>query len=602
MYNSGKQSLITRSGLALGIVVFISVLTMLVTFLVAENAENDAVRINVAGSLRMQSYRIAETLILNRSDLVVQKLPLAELLGDFERRFYQPELANYIRASRDGDLLDAYRELEIRWFAIKRDAVDTAQDIPVLLAEIDGFVGELDRMVKMLEMQTESKLKLLRSLQGAAMFITVIVVLMFLLDLNNTLVAPLRQLVAMANKIRGGDFSTRIDTGRDDELALLADTLNTMSADLDEAWREMEHKVKEKTRHLEQARDELGLLYETSQLLTGAGTIRERLDRALATIRLYFFAMPAQVNLQGNAAVSGLSLATSYHRDGAAKARYQHYFMIERNDEQWGELVVSTDLVQLSQSHQRTLQLVADNIAAALSADSQNDKQHRLVLMEERAVIARELHDSLAQTLSYLKIQVSRLQMLRTKDAPQQQLDSTVIDLKQGINAAYVQLRELLSTFRLHLTSQGLRKALQATVVEFSERGGIEIELDYHLDDFPLTPNEEIHVLQIVREALSNVLRHSEAGHCRISAVLGPDDYAEVSISDDGTGFRGATAQDNHYGKIIMRERADSLNAHIHFDNIPSGGASVVLRFVPDVIAHAASVVKVAGEAGERPA
>jgi two-component system nitrate/nitrite sensor histidine kinase NarX len=592
MYQSGKQSLITRSGLSLGILVFISVLTMLVTFLAAENAENDAVRINVAGSLRMQSYRIAENLILNRSDLVVEKIPLPGLLDEFERRFYQPELSHYIRASNDLELLAAYNQLESRWLLIKRDAVDIDQDMPALLAEIDAFVLSIDELVKTLEMQTESKLKLLRSLQGISMFVTIVVVLMFLLDLGTTVVAPLRRLVNMANRIRGGDFTARIDTGRDDELALLADTLNTMSASLEETWRGLEDKVQEKTRHLEQARDELGLLYETSRLLTGAGTIRQRLDRALATVRLYFFSLPAQVELEGTEAITGLALATSHRKKNSHEAKHQHRFAIERQGEHWGDLLVSTDLAELPQSHQRTLQLVADNIATALSAESLNEQQHRLVLMEERAVIARELHDSLAQTLSYLKIQVSRLQMLQAKEATREQLDGTVDHIKQGINAAYVQLRELLSTFRLQLSSQGLHKALQATVAEFAVRGGIDIELDYRLDDFPLTPNEEIHVLQIVREALSNVLRHSAAQHARINAFVGPDHCAQVSVSDDGKGFASAQSKEHHYGKIIMRERADSLNAQIRFDNQAGGGARVVLRFVPDVIAQSRAAEK----------
>jgi hypothetical protein len=91
--------------------------------------------------------------------------------------------------------------------------------------------------------------------------------------------------------------------------------------------------------------------------------------------------------------------------------------VIERHDKTWGELVLATTLAKLPGGQLRTLQLVADNIAVAFSAESQHEQQHRLVLMEERAVIARELHDSLAQNFSYLKIQISRFQMLQAKGA-----------------------------------------------------------------------------------------------------------------------------------------------------------------------------------------
>lgn len=593
MYQRGKQSLITRSGMALGILVFISVITMLVTFLAAESAENDAVRINLAGSLRMQSYRIAETLILNRSDVVAENIPMAELLAEFERRFYQPVLSNHIRSSSVNDLRDRYNELEAQWLAIKDDAVRVDLDIAVMLAEIDSFVLAIDQLVKILEMQTESKLKLLRTLQGISMFVTVIVVVMFLFDLGSTVVAPLRQLVNMANKMRDGDFSMRINVGRDDELALLSDTLNMTASSLDAMYRDLERKVQEKTHHLEQARDELGLLYETSRLLSAGGKIGTRLDRALGAVQQYFGAVQVRVELISAEPEALLALAVPRTGQGVgglgvdASAHCQHRFAIERLGERQGELVVTTTLTSLDEGQRRTLQLVADNIAAAFSAESQHEQQHRLVLMEERAVIARELHDSLAQNLSYLKIQISRFQILQTKGASQQQLDTTVDQVKQGINAAYVQLRELLSTFRLQLSSQGLHTALEATVAEFTDRGGIEIELDYRLDDFPLTPNEEIHVLQIVREALSNVLRHSRAQHAYISAVMGADQAIEVSIRDDGEGFGPVESSDNHYGKTIMRERAQTLRGKIRFDNGPTRGAIVVLRFVPEVIAQA---------------
>jgi two-component system nitrate/nitrite sensor histidine kinase NarX len=591
MNQGGKQSLITRLGLALGVLVFFSVLTMLITFLAAENAENDAVRINVAGSLRVQSYRIAEALILGRSDVIAQRPPLPELLAEFEHRFYQPVLSNYIRSSSDDTLLPAYTQLEAHWFTIKRDAVSVGLDMAVLLVEIDVFVDAIDQLVKALEMQTENKLKLLRTLQGTSMFITVIIVLISLLHLATTVVTPLRQLVIMANKMRDGDFSMRIiNTGRDDELALLSDTLNTTAASLDAMYRELEHKVQEKTRHLERARDELRLLYETSRLLSGGGKIRQRLDRALGAVQQHFGAVQTQVEMLSTEAamgLAGLRSGNGSRRSADADEVYQHRFVIERHDKTWGELMVATTLARLPGGQQRTLQLVADNIAVAFSAESQHEQQHRLVLMEERAVIARELHDSLAQNLSYLKIQISRFQMLQAKGASQQQLDATVDQIKQGINVAYVQLRELLSTFRLQLSSQGLHAALQATVIEFGDRGSIDIELDYRLDDFPLTPNEEIHVLQIVREALSNVLRHSRAQHARIEAFMGAGQSIEVSVSDDGEGFGPAESSNNHYGKTIMRERARTLQGDIRFDNAAVKGAVVVLRFVPDVIAQA---------------
>ena len=201
-------------------------------------------------------------------------------------------------------------------------------------------------------------------------------------------------------------------------------------------------------------------------------------------------------------------------------------------------------------------------------------------LMEERAVIARELHDSLAQSLSYLKMQVSRLQILRNKQASEEQIDDVTNELKEGLNNAYRQLRELLTTFRLTLDQPGLKPALEATIKEFSERLKIDIGLKYGLRHQSLSPNEEVHVLQLVREALANVVKHSEASDVSVR-VMQPNGEVEVSIEDNGIGLPDDKDLTNHYGLVIMRDRASTLNGNLSVQNRSEGGVQVLMRFHP---------------------
>lgn len=587
--DSTNQSLITRSGIALGILVFVSVLNMVITFLSAEHAQNDAVRINIAGSLRMQSYRVAEALLLERTDIQYQNVGLAEQLREFERRFEQPVLAMYLRNAGDEALGEIYQRLEKNWQQIRVSAESPQRDDATLLVEIDEFVVVIDNLVKTLEMQTESKLKLLRTLQGVSMFITVIIVVVILLDLNSTLVGPLRKLVVMAKRMRGGDFSMRLNVDRHDELALLSETLNTTAGSLQAMYGDLEKKVQEKTCHLEQARDELSLLYETSRLLAGEGAIRTRLYQVLDRVKQHYSASQVRVEVSAFKGGRGIGMVVPEHQNLEEQAGLvQHRCAIERHGTDWGELVLCSTMQAQPAGQKATLQIVAANIAAAFSAESEHEQRHRLVLMEERNVIARELHDSLAQTLSYLKIQVSRLQMLMAKNAEQPVIDETLDQVKQAISAAYVQLRELLSTFRLQLSSEGLRAALAATVEEFAGRGELAIELDYQLDDVPLSPNEEIHVLQTVREALSNVMRHSRACRACIGALLISPRRVEISVVDDGIGFGQQQSIGNHYGMVIMQERADTLDGEVRFDNVETGGARMVLGFTPAALSGAA--------------
>jgi two-component system nitrate/nitrite sensor histidine kinase NarX len=193
-------------------------------------------------------------------------------------------------------------------------------------------------------------------------------------------------------------------------------------------------------------------------------------------------------------------------------------------------------------------------------------------------VIARELHDSIAQALSYMKIQVVLLQQALLHGPANADADRILKDLREGINAAYRQLRELLATFRLRMEGNFMT-LLQQTTEEYARRGNLDIALESHLENCHLSPNQEIHVLQIVREALNNVLRHAQAGHVwvRLGADAGQD--IEVSIEDDGQGLPATPAGNGHYGLAIMRERAHSLNGELSLTPRPPHGTRVRLSF-----------------------
>jgi two-component system nitrate/nitrite sensor histidine kinase NarX len=201
----------------------------------------------------------------------------------------------------------------------------------------------------------------------------------------------------------------------------------------------------------------------------------------------------------------------------------------------------------------------------------------RLALHEERGILARELHDSLAQSLTYLKIQAARL-ALALDQGDQSQSRAVLGELREGIGSAYRQLRELLTTFRLKMDDRGLNSALESTVEEFRGRGSTAIELDNRLPAVLLAPNEEIHVLQIVREALSNVVRHADACHAWVRLAL-REGAVEVEVADDGRGIRQARDQLRHYGHTIMGERAQTLGGRLDVETPSAGGTRVRLSF-----------------------
>jgi two-component system, NarL family, nitrate/nitrite sensor histidine kinase NarX len=226
------------------------------------------------------------------------------------------------------------------------------------------------------------------------------------------------------------------------------------------------------------------------------------------------------------------------------------------------------------------LRYLADQLATAVYLQRRMDEQQQRSLLEERSVIGRELHDSLAQSLTYLKVQVVRLErMQRESGAPDAQ-GQVCTELRAGLTAAHRQLRELLTTFRLKLDVPGLTAALRQTVAELQAVTDARIELDCDLPPQMLTPNEEIHVLQIVREALANAVKHARPS--RIEVVVGyRTPHVHVKVRDDGVGLPGGDVPEHHHGIVIMRERAMSLRGRLSVHNRPESGVEVALDFSP---------------------
>ena len=593
-----QQSLVNRTGMALAAVILLAVVNMVASYLTAESSENDAVRINLAGSLRMQAYRIANEHILQQDDSALGgRERLQHSIDEFETRLQKPVLAAHIRASGNQVLVDAFRLVEDGWNELKPALIAGTTNPKQLLAQIDRFVADVDDMVKILEMQTESKFRILRFIQGASLLLTVCLASIMFLNVYKYVVGPLRQLVEMAGRLRAADFSMRLESRSDDELSLLADTFNDMADSLDGMYRTLAEQVKSKTRHLEDAQKMLRFLYDTSRRLSEQGNIVGKLERTLDHLQREISVSSVDISLH-HASPEHPFLISSPAGRAADESDVEcgmdrqtvTSFPLQHDSRDYGSLTISQAAPdRISSEQSLMLTSLADTIGAALANEARKDQAHRVALMEERTAIARELHDSIAQSLSFTKIQASRLQRLLSQGAGEREMESVLAEIRSGIQSAYAQLRELLATFRLQLDSPGLQASLQATAREFQARGDVAITLESSLLNYPLTPNEEIHILQIVREALSNVLRHSGADKAWILLSLDEDKGAiEVRVRDNGTGQGTPDPGRSHYGQTIMRERADILGGTIEFAAAATGGVEVTLRFTPE---HAISTV-----------
>ncbi|HRP98178.1 MAG TPA: histidine kinase [Rhodocyclaceae bacterium] len=232
-------------------------------------------------------------------------------------------------------------------------------------------------------------------------------------------------------------------------------------------------------------------------------------------------------------------------------------------------------------THLQLIDLVARLLATAFAHGQRDQENRRLALLEERTSMARELHDSLAQSLSFMKIQVSRMQTLLQRGARRDEVAAAAEEVRDGLNGAYRKLRELLTTFRTRIDAGGLAAALEDALEEYGARSSVAMALDNRLGNYPFSANEEFHIVQIVREALSNVVRHAGATQAVVTLALADDGLTVVTIEDDGEGFDPVPDHRNHHGTTIMRERALSLGGALSIERRAEGGSRVSVRFRP---------------------
>ena len=201
----------------------------------------------------------------------------------------------------------------------------------------------------------------------------------------------------------------------------------------------------------------------------------------------------------------------------------------------------------------------------------------------ERNLLARELHDSIAQSLAFLKIQVQLMRdALASGDA--QRVQAVLGEIDAGVRESYGDVRELLVHFRTRANAEHIEPALQTTLRKFEHQSGIQARLSMQGQGLPLSPDVQIQVLHIVQEALSNVRKHARARQVWLDVQQQP--HWRFEVRDDGIGFNteDRSRGETHVGLRIMAERAERIGATLETMSTPGRGSSVVLELPPTAV------------------
>ena len=206
----------------------------------------------------------------------------------------------------------------------------------------------------------------------------------------------------------------------------------------------------------------------------------------------------------------------------------------------------------------------------------------RIRLTNERHMMANEVHDSLAQGLTYMRMRMSLLRdAIRQND--ELRAHKFWSDVDDTLGNSQRRLRELITCFRARMDPHGLLHALSEISVRFLDRTGIALAFTNRVPDLCLAPEREIEVFHIVEEALANICRHANARNARLVLERRGGNY-EILIEDDGVGIaayaRGADQDESgHYGIAIMRERALRLGGNLVLGGAAGTGTRVELTF-----------------------
>lgn len=238
---------------------------------------------------------------------------------------------------------------------------------------------------------------------------------------------------------------------------------------------------------------------------------------------------------------------------------------------------VSTQAGAFNETDLDHIEHLSDQAVIAIQHALMAARLQSLAVVEERARIAREMHDGLAQLLGYVSLEVQTVEAFIRQENPEAAL-AELLQARDRINSAQADVRESILSLRTTLAGEAdLAESLREYVVEFGIQTGIKTRFVNELDEPPnLSPLGETQLVCIVQEALANVRKHSGARHVELR-LSAQDGSVYVSVTDDGVGFVPHRAR-GHFGLETMRERSQSAGGELSVISTPDEGTTVALR------------------------
>lgn len=604
---------LVRTGTGLLLVALASIgLTLWVTW----QLEGGAAAVNEAGRMRMQTWRLSSSVQAG-----VKADEVHNLVTDFDRsvellRTGEPSRPLFVPwddiSSKSFSRVEAlWAEQRVQWLLeqppLPQDSLHSAA----------VFVEAIDHFVLSIEKQLSRLTAVLNLFQFLMMAMAVAGAVLMLYTGYLYVITPLAHLRKSLRRIESGEFSTRVNVDTADEFGQVAAGFNGMARRLQSMYENLESQVATKTQHIEAQRARIETLYGISAFLASANSI-EQLTKGFAQrvrtelkadatavrwsdeanqryLMLASDCFPNEMKDEERSLLAGACACGNLQTDArtrvipianheaapmrsCVKAGYRSLVSVPIRLQQ--RVIGEIDLffrqeVTLRPDEVDLLDALASHLASSLEGLRAAALEREAAASEERSLLARELHDSIAQSLAFLKIQVQLLRQAYQKEN-REQMQITLDELDVGLRESIGDVRELLVHFRTRTNTEEIETALQETLQKFKHQTGLPAQMNTQGDGLPLPTDVQVQVLHVVQEALSNVRKHAQATQVTLDVLKG--ESWRFMVRDNGVGFDTAkTHHETHVGMKIMKERAARIGAKVSIASKVSEGSVLTL-------------------------
>jgi len=440
------------------------------------------------------------------------------------------------------------------------------------------------------------------------------------------LLVPLVKLESSVSQVSQGEPGTNLLSGYTGVLTGMVEDIDSINEELVDLYEDMDNRVARSTTRLAQKTASLKILYDVAASVNQAADLDELLLRFLRILKEMVNGMAATVRLVqpdgrmrvvgsigldddvltegemlplhlcvcGTALSPGDILCDKQEKHCSKKLGREMFggdevelvtVSLDYHDEVLGlyHIFVRKPGISGREDILELLQTIGSHLGVAVAKQRSDIEARRLYIVEERTALAHELHDSLAQTLASLRFQVRMLQDV-VKSGDQAAVSSDIERMRNGLDEAHTELRDLLHGFRAPVDQGGLINALAKLVERFKQESGVHSLFQKKCREPDLSSAEEMQMIRIVQECLANIRKHANAHTVRVLLTCGIDGTLVLLVEDDGAGFEQASKigqPGEHIGLTIMEERAQRLGGHLRIESEPGEGTRVELSYKP---------------------